>query len=147
MFRFRHLDIYLRLKSFSVGGLCPPGPAGGLKRPPNPSPQVVPTFHFIPSYAPDYNVQYSSKLPLSVMALELNVIVVKLALEQNDNFFYFKFELLVIACIPVYLSRSSLLCQENRTPLQRSSYNYKIHQYHIISTFIYKFKILQLLKH
>jgi hypothetical protein len=33
---------------------------------------------------PDYNVnvQYSSKLPLSVMALELNVIVVKLALEQ-----------------------------------------------------------------
>ena len=29
-------------------GLCP-GSAGGLK----PSPQVVSTFHFIPSYAPD----------------------------------------------------------------------------------------------
>jgi hypothetical protein len=41
-------------------------------------------FILITSYAPDYNVnvQYSSKLPLSVMALELNVIVVKLALEQ-----------------------------------------------------------------
>jgi hypothetical protein len=24
----------------------------GLKRPPDPSPQVVPTFHFIPSYTP-----------------------------------------------------------------------------------------------
>ena len=33
-------------------GLCP-GSAGGLERPPDPSPQVVPTFHFIPSYAPD----------------------------------------------------------------------------------------------
>ena len=32
-----------------------PGPAGGLKRPPNPSPQVVPTFHFIPSYAPAHD--------------------------------------------------------------------------------------------
>ena len=34
-------------------GLGPPGPAGGLK--PDPSPQVVPTFHFIPtcSYATD----------------------------------------------------------------------------------------------
>ena len=31
----------------------PPGPAGGLKRPPDPSPQVVSTFHFIPSYASD----------------------------------------------------------------------------------------------
>jgi hypothetical protein len=39
----------LRLNSFSVG-LCP-GPDGGLKQPPDPSPQVVPTFHFIPSYA------------------------------------------------------------------------------------------------
>ena len=57
---FVHL---LRLKSFSVGGglaplnpppgLCP-GPAAGLQRPPEPSPQVVPTFHFIPSYAPEY---------------------------------------------------------------------------------------------
>ena len=34
-------------------GLCP-GPPGGLQRPPYPSPQVVPTFHFIPSYAPAY---------------------------------------------------------------------------------------------
>ena len=49
------------LKSFSIGGLCPlnpppgfcPEPVGGLKRPPDPSPQVVPTFHCIPSYAPD----------------------------------------------------------------------------------------------
>ena len=46
--------------------------------------------------------------------------------------------------IPVYLSRSSLLCQENQIPLQSSSYNYKIHQYHSISAFIYKFKILKL---
>ena len=30
-----------------------PGPAGSLKRSSDPSPQVVPTFHFIPSYAPD----------------------------------------------------------------------------------------------
>ena len=35
-------------------GLCP-GPAAALKRPPEPSPQVVPTFHFIPSYAPAYH--------------------------------------------------------------------------------------------
>ena len=35
-------------------GLCP-RPAGGLKQPPDPSPQVVPTFHFIPSYAPDWD--------------------------------------------------------------------------------------------
>ena len=33
-------------------GLCP-GPAGGLDWTPNLSPQVVPTFHFILSYAPD----------------------------------------------------------------------------------------------
>ena len=48
------------LKKFSVWGFVPlnpppglcPGPAGGLKRPTDTSPQVVPTFHFIPSYAP-----------------------------------------------------------------------------------------------
>ena len=34
-------------------GLCP-GPPGGLQGPPNPSPQVVHTFHFIPSYASAY---------------------------------------------------------------------------------------------
>jgi hypothetical protein len=33
-------------------GIGRPGPAGGLYRPPDPSPQVVPTFHVIPSYAP-----------------------------------------------------------------------------------------------
>ena len=37
-------------------GLCP-GHAGDLKRPPDTSPQVVPTFHFIPSYAPDCGLQ------------------------------------------------------------------------------------------
>jgi hypothetical protein len=42
-------------------GLCP-RPAGGLKQPPDPSPQVVPTFHFIPSYAPDWD----SKILLNV---------------------------------------------------------------------------------
>ena len=49
------------LKSCSVEGFAPlnpppglcPGSAGGLKRLPDPSPQVVPTFHFIPSYAHD----------------------------------------------------------------------------------------------
>jgi len=49
-----------KLATFSVGGLAPlnpttgrcPGPDGGLKRLPDPSPQVVPTFYFIPSYAP-----------------------------------------------------------------------------------------------
>jgi hypothetical protein len=39
LFRFRHLYIYLRLQLYSVSG------------PQDPSPQVVPTFHFIPSYA------------------------------------------------------------------------------------------------
>ena len=53
----------------------------------------------------------------------------------------------LIFASPDYLSRSPLLCQENRIPLQSSSYNYKIRQYHSISAFIYKFKILQLLKH
>ena len=46
---------------FGWGGLCPlnpplglcPGPAWGLTWPPDPSPQVVPKFHLIPSYAPD----------------------------------------------------------------------------------------------
>jgi hypothetical protein len=33
-------------------GLCP-GPAGSFKSPPDRSAQVVPTFHFIPSYSPD----------------------------------------------------------------------------------------------
>jgi len=33
-------------------GFCP-GPTRGLEWPPDPSPQVVPTFHFIPSYAPE----------------------------------------------------------------------------------------------
>ena len=32
-------------------GFCP-GPAGSLKRSSDPSPQVVPTFHFMHSYAP-----------------------------------------------------------------------------------------------
>ena len=32
-------------------GLCP-GPTGGLKRPPDPSPICVPILHFVPSYAP-----------------------------------------------------------------------------------------------
>ena len=32
-------------------GLCP-GPAASLKRPLDPSPQVVLTFHFLPSYTP-----------------------------------------------------------------------------------------------
>jgi hypothetical protein len=35
---------------FRWGGFA--GPAGSFKRPPDHSPQVVPTFHFIPSYAP-----------------------------------------------------------------------------------------------
>ena len=46
-------------------GLCP-GPAGGLMRPPDPSPQVVPTFHFIPSYAPGlklFNTVYNENVP------------------------------------------------------------------------------------
>ena len=43
---------------FRMGGFAPPEPphpghAGGLERPPDSSPQVVPTFHFIPSYASD----------------------------------------------------------------------------------------------
>ena len=51
------LKIVFRWRAWSLlnprpSGLCP-GAAGGLNRPPNPSPQVVPTFHFIPSYAPD----------------------------------------------------------------------------------------------
>jgi hypothetical protein len=44
----------------------------------------------------------------------------------------------LIFASPDYLSRSPLLCQENRIPLQSSSYNYKIRQYHSISVFIYK---------
>ena len=43
-------------------GLCL-GPAGGLKRPPDPSPQVVSTFHVMPSYAPGTNCEKLSKLP------------------------------------------------------------------------------------
>ena len=39
-------------------GLCP-GPAGGLMRPPDPSPQVVPTLHFIPSYAPGILIYFT----------------------------------------------------------------------------------------
>ena len=41
--------------------LCPES-AGGLKRPPAPSPQVVPTFHFIPSYAPVSITYFTSLL-------------------------------------------------------------------------------------
>jgi hypothetical protein len=51
------LYIYLRLKSFSVGGLPHQGSAldllGALSGPQDHSPQVVPTFHFRPNYAPD----------------------------------------------------------------------------------------------
>ena len=36
----------------------------GLNRPPDPSPQLVPTFHFIPtcSYAPDFGSLYTKKM-------------------------------------------------------------------------------------
>jgi hypothetical protein len=44
------------LNRFPLGGLAPlntpPGICPGLAGPPDPSSQVVPTFHFIPSYAP-----------------------------------------------------------------------------------------------
>jgi hypothetical protein len=46
------LKIVFRWEPEPPPGLCP-GHDGGLKRPPDPSPQVVPPFHFIPSYAPD----------------------------------------------------------------------------------------------
>ena len=45
------LEIVFRWGLHPPPGICP-GPARGLKWPPDPLPQVVPTFHFIPSYAP-----------------------------------------------------------------------------------------------
>ena len=55
---------------FCWGGKpLPPGPAGGFKRPPDPSPQVVPTFHFIPSYAPGCCISYLSHNLYSVIEL------------------------------------------------------------------------------
>ena len=89
LFRFRHLYIYWRLKSFSVGGLAPSplnpppglchGPAGGLIRPPDLSPQVVPTFHFIPSYAPELYMNPSQLAPLPTLPLLLAPLFNQLA--------------------------------------------------------------------
>jgi hypothetical protein len=41
---------------FPYGGAKAPEPAGGLKWPTDTSPQVVPTFHFTPSYAPGITI-------------------------------------------------------------------------------------------
>ena len=49
---FVHLFMFKIVFRYPPPGLCP-GPAGGLKWPPEPSPQVVPTFHFISSYSPE----------------------------------------------------------------------------------------------
>jgi hypothetical protein len=57
-YKWRQISPFVHLFTLKIvfrwgANLISPGPAGGLKRPPDPSPQVVPTFHFIPSYAPD----------------------------------------------------------------------------------------------
>ena len=84
---FIHL---LTLKIVFRWGACPPpplnpppglchGPAGGLIRPPDLSPQVVPTFHFIPSYAPELYMNPSQLAPLPTLPLLLAPLFNQLA--------------------------------------------------------------------
>ena len=56
-----------------------PGPAGSLKRSSDPSPQVVPTFHFIPSYAPELYMNPSQLAPLPTLPLLLAPLFNQLA--------------------------------------------------------------------